>query len=51
MLLPLVTLPLAVRAAQALAAATDGPTLNKTLAATARLSMVFGVLFALGLAL
>lgn len=50
-LLPLVTLPLAVRTAQALAGATDGPTLNKTLAATARLSMLFGVLFALGLAL
>jgi 1,4-dihydroxy-2-naphthoate octaprenyltransferase len=50
-LLPLVTLPLAVRTAQALAAATDGPTLNKTLAETARLSMIFGVLFALGLAL
>jgi 1,4-dihydroxy-2-naphthoate octaprenyltransferase len=50
-LLPLLTLPLAVRAAQALAAATDGPTLNRTLANTARLSLLFSVLFALGLAL
>lgn len=50
-LLPLLTLPLAVRTAQTLARAHDGPTLNKMLAETARLSLIFGVLFALGLAL
>lgn len=50
-LLPLITLPLAVRTMQEMARATDGPTLNKTLADTARLSMLFGVLFAIGLAL
>jgi 1,4-dihydroxy-2-naphthoate octaprenyltransferase len=50
-LLPLVTLPLAVRLVRTLAAATDGPTLNKTLGGTAQLGLIYSVLFALGILL
>jgi 1,4-dihydroxy-2-naphthoate octaprenyltransferase len=50
-LLPLVTVPLAVNLARTLAGATDGPTLNKTLAGTARLGLIFSLLFAVGILL
>jgi len=47
-LLPLVSLPLALKTERAVAA-TEGRALNPLLAATAKLLLVFGVLFALGL--
>lgn len=50
-LLPWLTLPLAVRRIGTIYRTDGGPTLNKTLAGTARLSFLFGLLFALGLAL
>jgi 1,4-dihydroxy-2-naphthoate octaprenyltransferase len=50
-LLPLLTAPLAVGLARTLAQATDGPTLNRTLAGTARLGLVFSLLFAAGILL
>jgi 1,4-dihydroxy-2-naphthoate octaprenyltransferase len=50
-LLPLVTLPLAMGQMRALASATDGASYNRCLARTAKLLLLFGVLFALGLAL
>jgi 1,4-dihydroxy-2-naphthoate octaprenyltransferase len=50
-LLPFVTIPLAVRLAQTLARAVDGPTLNQTLAGTARLGLIFSLLFAVGVLL
>jgi 1,4-dihydroxy-2-naphthoate octaprenyltransferase len=42
------TAPLAVQLTQTLRAATDGPTLNKTLAGTARLGLLFSLLLAAG---
>lgn len=48
-LLPLATLPWAVRAWLALRDR-EGPTLNETLGATARLLLAFGVLYAVGIA-
>jgi 1,4-dihydroxy-2-naphthoate octaprenyltransferase len=50
-LLPWVTSPLALQLVRTLARATDGPTLNKTLAGTARLGLLFSLLFALGILL
>lgn len=50
-LLPWVTAPLAVQLVRTLALATDGPTLNKTLAGTARLGLIFSLLFAVGILL
>jgi 1,4-dihydroxy-2-naphthoate octaprenyltransferase len=49
--LPLVTLPLAALRMRALLHAVDGPEHNACLAATAKLLMVHGILFAIGLAL
>lgn len=43
------TLPLAVQLVQTLRSATDGPTLNKTLAGTARLGLLFSLLLAAGI--
>lgn len=48
LLLPLVSLPLAWRLVRELRTL-DGPALNKTLAGTARLSLIFALLLALGL--
>lgn len=45
------TLPLAVQLVQTLCSATDGPTLNKTLAGTARLGLLFSLLLAAGIVL
>lgn len=45
------TLPLAVQLVQTLRSATDGPTLNKTLAGTARLGLLFSLLLAAGIVL
>jgi 1,4-dihydroxy-2-naphthoate octaprenyltransferase len=50
-LLPWVTGPLAIKLVRTLNGATDGPTLNKTLAGTARLGLLFSLLFALGILL
>jgi len=50
-LLPWVSLPLAVRLVHDLRRHNEGPPLNKTLAATARLDLVFCILFAAGLLL
>ena len=50
-LLPLVTLPLALRLVRTLASAVDGPTLNKTLAGTAQLGLIYSLLFAVGIML
>jgi 1,4-dihydroxy-2-naphthoate octaprenyltransferase len=47
-LLPLLAMPLAIPPARLVLSAT-GPVLNQALAGTARLQMVFGLLFALGL--
>ena len=48
--LPLVSAPLAIARLRAVVAAADGPTYNRCLAATGQLLLVFGVLFAVGLA-
>jgi 1,4-dihydroxy-2-naphthoate octaprenyltransferase len=45
------TAPLALRLARTLLQAKDGPTFNKTLAGTARLSLLFSLLLAMGLIL
>lgn len=45
------TAPLAVQLVQTLRNATDGPTLNKTLAGTARLGLLFSLLLAAGIVL
>ncbi len=50
-LLPLVSLPLFVRAGHGILTAADGPAFNRVLKATGQLVMVYGVLFAAGLAL
>ena len=49
-LLPLLSLPLALGLARAVARAADGPSFNAALAGTARLAAVFSLLFALGIA-
>ncbi len=51
LLLPLVTLPLAVKLVRTVSGHTDGPTLNDALAGTGRLEFVFCVLLAAGLLL
>ncbi len=50
-LLPWLSLPLAVRAVRGVLVHEDGPTLNKMLRTTGRLHMLFGVLFAVSLLL
>ena len=50
-LLPLATTTLAARTLQAVFERTDGPGLNRTLVDTAQLHLIFGLLFAAGLAL
>ncbi|MEI2689694.1 MAG: 1,4-dihydroxy-2-naphthoate polyprenyltransferase [Anaerolineae bacterium] len=49
-LLPWLTLPEAIRLRRIVSSATDGPTMNRALAGTARLSLWFSALFAIGLA-
>jgi 1,4-dihydroxy-2-naphthoate octaprenyltransferase len=49
-LLPLVSLPLALKTERAVAT-TEGRALNPLLAATAKLLLIFGVLLAVGLSL
>jgi 1,4-dihydroxy-2-naphthoate polyprenyltransferase len=49
-MLPWLTLPNAMRLRRIVYSASDGPAMNRALAGTARLSLHFGVLFALGLA-
>lgn len=51
LLLPLVSLPLAIGRMRALGRAVTGPEFNACLAATGKLLLVFGVLFAIGLCL
>lgn len=51
LLLPWLTAPLALRLARTLLRAKDGPTFNQTLAGTARLSLLFSLLLAIGLIL
>lgn len=51
LLLPWLTLPLAVRLVRTLNSAVDGPTLNKALAGTAQLALLFSLLLALGIVL
>jgi len=51
LLLPLASLPLAIGRMRALARAVTGPEFNACLAATGKLLLVFGVLFAIGLCL
>ncbi|WP_428267669.1 1,4-dihydroxy-2-naphthoate polyprenyltransferase [Haliangium sp.] len=50
-LLPLASLPLALAQARVMVSGTEGPALNRCLARTAQTMLVFGLLFALGLAL
>jgi 1,4-dihydroxy-2-naphthoate octaprenyltransferase len=50
-LLPLLSLPLAVRLARSVATVTAGPILNQTLAGTAQLLAVYGALLAIGIIL
>lgn len=50
-LLSWLTIPLAVGLVKKVLSATDGPTLNATLAGTARLSLLFNLLLAIGLVL
>ena len=50
-LLPLLTLPLAARLVRAIYGTIEGAALNKALAGTANLDLVFSLLFALGLLL
>lgn len=49
LLLPLLTIPLAVPLVRNVFTATDGPTLNKTLAGAARLALLFSLLLAIGI--
>lgn len=51
LLLPWLTLPLALMPARAVFSAVDGPTLNRALAATARLGLAFSLLLSLGIVL
>lgn len=48
-LLPLASLPLALQRMRALYQAEDGPAMNRLLAATAQLALLFSLLFSLGL--
>jgi 1,4-dihydroxy-2-naphthoate octaprenyltransferase len=48
-LLPLATLPLAWRLVSVVATETSGPALNRALSGTARLLLVFGTLFSIGI--
>jgi 1,4-dihydroxy-2-naphthoate octaprenyltransferase len=48
-MLPWLSLPLALRLVSSIYRNTKGPALNKTLAATANLDLIFCVLFATGL--
>jgi 1,4-dihydroxy-2-naphthoate polyprenyltransferase len=50
-LLPLVTLPLALAEIRRVSLREDGPSLNRALVGTARLHALYGVLFAVGIAL
>jgi 1,4-dihydroxy-2-naphthoate octaprenyltransferase len=50
-LLPWFTVPIAARLGRTILNADDGPTYNSALAGTARLSLLFSLLFAVGLAL
>ena len=47
-MLPLLTLPLALRLLRVVTQMTDGPALNQALAGTAQLTLLFSVLLALG---
>ena len=49
--LPWLTLPLAIRLTNVVNTRTEGPVLNKALAGTAQLLLLYGVLFAVGLVL
>ncbi len=51
LLLPLLTLPLAVGLVRTVETHTDGPTLNEALAGTGKLEFLFCVLLAVGLML
>jgi 1,4-dihydroxy-2-naphthoate octaprenyltransferase len=48
-LLPIATLPLGARLLYVISTRTDGPSLNGALANTARLGLLFGLLFAIGI--
>jgi len=48
-LLPVLTLPMAVLLLRGVATRRDGPSLNAALVGTARLHAIFGALFALGM--
>jgi 1,4-dihydroxy-2-naphthoate octaprenyltransferase len=50
-LLPWLSLPLAVRLVQSIWRSTEGPALNQTLAATASLDLIFCILLAIGIVL
>jgi 1,4-dihydroxy-2-naphthoate octaprenyltransferase len=50
-LLPLISAPIAVGLARTVARKADGPTLNRCLVSTAKLLLLFGALFSLGLSL
>lgn len=50
-LLPWLTLPLALRLVQVISSAAEGPPLNRALAGTANLDLLFSLLFAIGLLL
>ncbi len=50
-LLPVLTLPLALRLTRTVATQSDGPTLNRALAGTAQLLLLYSLLFTLGLVL
>jgi 1,4-dihydroxy-2-naphthoate octaprenyltransferase len=50
-LLPWLTLPMAIQLVWTIFRAEDGPALNRALASTANLDLVFSVLFAVGLVL
>jgi 1,4-dihydroxy-2-naphthoate octaprenyltransferase len=47
--LPWLTLPLAIGLLRTVTTTADGPTLNRALKGTARLHLLFGLLFAAGL--
>ncbi|MHA2250714.1 MAG: 1,4-dihydroxy-2-naphthoate polyprenyltransferase [Candidatus Kariarchaeaceae archaeon] len=47
--LPWLTIPLTVRLINTLKSTNDGPTLNKTLAKTAQLNLIFSLLFSIGI--
>ncbi|MCE7735066.1 MAG: 1,4-dihydroxy-2-naphthoate polyprenyltransferase [Candidatus Heimdallarchaeota archaeon] len=49
--LPLITVPLSYKVIKALYLDVDGPRLNKTLASTAKLGLIFSILFSIGILL